>query len=583
MDHYDIVILGTGLSECVLSAVLSHSGYSVLHVDSSDRYGTSFQNYNYADLCTRYGKPCLPILAPLTNKFSIDYTPKLLLAGGLTQRVLIKYDLSSLVNFLLIPGCYVYKHRLYEVPTSETKSLQTGLISFLQKPRLVRFFYNVRKYFRRVPIRLMATMREQYRHYGIDEHSAQVIGHAVALNLDDEYLDERPECTFEKIRLYIESLRENGDEISPFVYPLYGMSEVCQAFVRKASVAGAVYRLRTSVVEIKSNGEFSAYGDGEGGDGGSKGEGDDGSCKGACIGEECGKKGRGEGEGECRRDECGDESSKKGCGDESSKKGRGDGGSKDKKDRKDENNNTENDERNNNEIIENENKTDEKYKIEDKQEGECKEKERIDGSAKQNVKNAEDKDDEPLHSKNAEKNKKGPHYNFTVKIRPADEEPLEIRCKALISEISYTPNKQPTNKKVIRATLIIDGVVPLLKHVPSAQILFLSSGLHRKTDVFALVLGHRECVAPKGYKVVLISYVKEGENDRTLDRIVHLFGKVVDRFVREEEMMVNERVDRGWYVVGGCDESMHVENGMQEVVKVLEKMKRDGFKIECSF
>lgn len=523
MEHYDVVILGTGLSECVLSAVLSQSGYSVLQLDSSDRYGTSFQNYNYVDLCTRYNKPGHSALVPLSSKFSIDYTPKLLLAGGLTQRVLIKYDLSTLVNFLLVPGCYVYKHRLYEVPTSETKSLQTGLVSFLQKPRLVRFFYNVRKYFRNVPIKLLGTMREQYKHYGVDEHSAQVIGHAIALNLDDNYLDERPSVTFEKIRLYIESLRENGDEISPFVYPLYGMSEVCQAFVRKASVAGAVYRLRTSVEEIRSCGEFSI-----------------------CMGESDGEDTRG-------RTNQDNEGVSAGATNDVKTATTGDStksGHNDQKLRGDQN------------I-------------------------KADGANKGGETSSHDGEQEDKSRLNPQgggnEGGKGAHYNFTVKIRPENENTLEVRCKALISDISYTPNKRPTNTKIIRATLIVDGVVPLLKHVPSAQILFLSSGLHRKTDVFALILGHRECVAPKGYKVVLISYVKEGDDDKTLDKIIHLFGKVVDRFVREEEVMVNESVGRGWYVVSDCDESMHVENGMHEVVKVLERMKKDGFKIECSF
>ena len=36
---YDVVVLGTGLTECVLSGVLSVKGKKVLHIDRNDHYG----------------------------------------------------------------------------------------------------------------------------------------------------------------------------------------------------------------------------------------------------------------------------------------------------------------------------------------------------------------------------------------------------------------------------------------------------------------------------------------------------------------------------------------------------------------
>jgi RAB protein geranylgeranyltransferase component A len=37
--EYDVVVLGTGLTECVLSGVLSVKGKKVLHIDRHDHYG----------------------------------------------------------------------------------------------------------------------------------------------------------------------------------------------------------------------------------------------------------------------------------------------------------------------------------------------------------------------------------------------------------------------------------------------------------------------------------------------------------------------------------------------------------------
>lgn len=38
-EHYDVIVLGTGLTECVLSGLLSMEGKRVLHLDRNGYYG----------------------------------------------------------------------------------------------------------------------------------------------------------------------------------------------------------------------------------------------------------------------------------------------------------------------------------------------------------------------------------------------------------------------------------------------------------------------------------------------------------------------------------------------------------------
>jgi hypothetical protein len=45
-DGYDYVILGTGLTECILSGLLSMDGHRVLHVDRQDHYGGDCASLN---------------------------------------------------------------------------------------------------------------------------------------------------------------------------------------------------------------------------------------------------------------------------------------------------------------------------------------------------------------------------------------------------------------------------------------------------------------------------------------------------------------------------------------------------------
>ena len=38
-SEYDVVVMGTGLKECLLSGLMSASGKKVLHLDRNDYYG----------------------------------------------------------------------------------------------------------------------------------------------------------------------------------------------------------------------------------------------------------------------------------------------------------------------------------------------------------------------------------------------------------------------------------------------------------------------------------------------------------------------------------------------------------------
>ena len=38
-EIYDFIVLGTGITECVLSGILSMEGFKVLHLDRNDYYG----------------------------------------------------------------------------------------------------------------------------------------------------------------------------------------------------------------------------------------------------------------------------------------------------------------------------------------------------------------------------------------------------------------------------------------------------------------------------------------------------------------------------------------------------------------
>lgn len=45
-EEYDVIVLGTGLTECILSGLLSVDGKKVLHMDRNDYYGGESASLN---------------------------------------------------------------------------------------------------------------------------------------------------------------------------------------------------------------------------------------------------------------------------------------------------------------------------------------------------------------------------------------------------------------------------------------------------------------------------------------------------------------------------------------------------------
>ena len=97
------------------------------------------------------------------------------------------------------------------------------------------------------------TMAELFKEYSLDENSQCFIGHAMALHTDDTYLNRPAVETVESIHVYGQSVGVYGD--SPYIYPLYGLSNIPEGFSRLSAVYGGVNMLRTELNELHYNKE----------------------------------------------------------------------------------------------------------------------------------------------------------------------------------------------------------------------------------------------------------------------------------------------------------------------------------------
>lgn len=250
-EEYDVIVLGTGLKECILSGMMSVSGKKVLHMDRNKYYGgesTSmtplddfYQHFNMGKAPEHLGKQ---------RDWNVDLIPKFLMANGQLVKILIHTGVTRYLEFKSIEGSYVYSKKagkLHKVPATEKEALATSLMGIFEKRR----FRNLLVYINEFDINdpktwkdldpKQTTAAELFKKYDLDENVQDFTGHAIALYRSDQYKNE-PMCRFiDRVKLYHESLARYGK--SPYLYPLYGLGELPQGFARLSAIYGGTYML----------------------------------------------------------------------------------------------------------------------------------------------------------------------------------------------------------------------------------------------------------------------------------------------------------------------------------------------------
>ncbi|KAI3934025.1 hypothetical protein MKW92_031105 [Papaver armeniacum] len=266
-EEYDVIVLGTGLKECILSGLLSVDGLKVLHMDRNDYYGGESTSLNLIQLWKKFrGDDKPPEQLGSSREYNVDMIPKFMMANGTLVRVLIHTDVTKYLNFKAVDGSFVYnKGKIHKVPATDVEALKSPLMGLFEKRRARKFFIYVQDYEENDPkshegLDLnKVTAREVISKYGLEDNTVDFIGHALALHKDDSYLDEPAMGFVKKMKLYAESLaRFQGG--SPYIYPLYGLGELPQGFARLSAVYGGTYMLHKPECKVEFDGDGKAYG-----------------------------------------------------------------------------------------------------------------------------------------------------------------------------------------------------------------------------------------------------------------------------------------------------------------------------------
>ncbi|KAG7929375.1 hypothetical protein KL925_000117 [Ogataea polymorpha] len=253
---YDVIVLGTGLTECILSGLLSIDGKKVLHIDKQDYYGGESASLNLTQLYSKF-KPSKPYSDQFgkDRDWCVDLIPKFLMSNGELTNILVHTDVTRYMEFKQISGSYVYRGgRIAKVPSNQSEAISSPLMGFFEKRRMKNFLEFIIKY-KEDEVSTHGgvdldkiTMEELYNKYGLERGTKDFIGHAMALWSNDDYLSQPARETYDRIVLYLGSVARYGK--SPYIYPLYGLGELPQGFARLSAIYGGTFMLDTPIEEV---------------------------------------------------------------------------------------------------------------------------------------------------------------------------------------------------------------------------------------------------------------------------------------------------------------------------------------------
>ena len=107
-ENYDVIVLGTGLKECVLSGLLATKKMKVLHLDRNEYYGGETASLNLTNRWAQFRPGVTPPKDYGHNRdWNVDLIPKFIMADGKLVKMLLHTKVTRYLEWKCIDASYV--------------------------------------------------------------------------------------------------------------------------------------------------------------------------------------------------------------------------------------------------------------------------------------------------------------------------------------------------------------------------------------------------------------------------------------------------------------------------------------------
>lgn len=189
-EDYDIIVLGTGMKECILSGLMSQLGKKVLHIDKNNYYGAECASLNLEQLYSKFNVNTNEIQSSLgrNRDYCVDLCPKFIIACGNLVKILLKTKVTKYIEFRSVDSNYIYNDKkIYKVPATSSEALSSNLLGIFAKRRFKNFLQWVNQYDRNKPETHQKcnidkqTSNEIFDYWALDTSTKEFLGHAIGV------------------------------------------------------------------------------------------------------------------------------------------------------------------------------------------------------------------------------------------------------------------------------------------------------------------------------------------------------------------------------------------------------------------
>ena len=267
IKEYDVIILGTGLKEMLLADLFSKfpeqlpgkdkkDGTKILILDRNDFLGSDSSSFSLTNLW-KYFRPkeTVPKYYGKEDDWKVDLILKTIMPIDSLAKLLMKIDISANLKWKSFDGSFIYqfnaggffkkaKAEIIKVPYSmgsKEKTKYNKFISFIEK-------YDAKDPDTQNHLGPNVPFKEVLNEFNLEAHTIDLIGNAMALYINDDYLNKKASLTIDRLKLYMNSF-EIG-EYYAFIYPMQGLGEIIEASKSFCISKGGICELNREVEKI---------------------------------------------------------------------------------------------------------------------------------------------------------------------------------------------------------------------------------------------------------------------------------------------------------------------------------------------
>ncbi|XP_044253963.1 rab proteins geranylgeranyltransferase component A 2 [Tribolium madens] len=282
--EFDIIIIGTGVIESIISAAASRIGKRVLHIDSNNYYGGLWASFNL-DAIQKLVSSEPPSIEGLGNsffslknftiewhipeetppesnewsrtrllkesrKFNLDLTPKLQFARGDFVELLISSNIARYSEYRSVSRVLTWLNgQLETVPCSRSDVFANNKVTVIEKRMLMKLFLALDSGDQEYPNYENKSFRAFLSDKKLTPNLIHYVLYAIAMSTDETPCLQGIQNT----KRFLDSLGRFGK--TPFLFSMYGSGEITQAFCRLSAVFGGIYALSQPLKGLILNGD----------------------------------------------------------------------------------------------------------------------------------------------------------------------------------------------------------------------------------------------------------------------------------------------------------------------------------------